>query len=127
LGGTSRGYPRPDEEKHLAAVHDDQAREEVPLERTDGQRRIGTESVRHAIEQVVDSGRDTRPRPVDEPEERVTDGEAQPWLGHSVSETTLTMTPAMAAARPLRSESFEMTREKKDAVGSAMVGNLRGG
>jgi hypothetical protein len=96
----------------------------MPLERSDGQRWIGPENVGDALEEIIDSGRDARPRPVDDRKESVTDGETQPWLGHSVSETTLTMTPAMAAARPLRSESFEMTREKKDAVGSDMVRSL---
>jgi hypothetical protein len=75
------------------------------------------DSLGNVLEQSIDSVADARPGPVHKRYERVTDGEVHPSLdGHSVSEMTLTMAPATAAATPLRKLSLAKMRDMKDGV-----------
>jgi hypothetical protein len=109
-----------EEEKHLAAVRDDETRQKLAIQSTDGDRRVGPYEFTDAFERGLEPGADVRPRPLDQGNQSVADADGQALFGQRTSVTTATSIPAIAPATPFLAASLLNTREKNEDLGSDM-------
>jgi len=103
-----------DEKQHLPAVGDEQSRQKLAVQRTYRDGRVGPHEFTDVLKHGLETGREMRPAPLNQGDQRVADAGGQALFGHRTSVTTATSMPAMAPATPFLAASLENTREKNE-------------
>ena len=110
-----RRVPSADERDDLTSIHHgDPAQYLATVEGHEGDGWIRTDGVSDALEDLVDFRPERRVSPLQEGDNCVADGRAQGSVGHRISLTVATSTPAIAPAKPFFRASFASRREKNE-------------
>ena len=112
---TRSPVPRADESEDVASVHHGDTGERLlTVARAEVKRRIRSGSFRDPLEDLASGRPQSRPGPLHQTYDRMSDDRAQPSLGQASSMMAARMAPVAAAAAPRRKASLVRKRDKKE-------------